>query len=258
MDFTNISTLEFERFVLILVRVSSLLLSAPLFSAPAVPTIVKIGLSVAVSLAFFPIAGSGFVASEIPFYDLAFLALGEVFLGLSMGILTRFFVVAADMGAEVMGFQMGFGVVTAIDPNTQGHTALLSQLQGVTTALMILMTNTHYFFFQAIAESFKRIPLMGFYPSPDLWAIFMVTTKEVFVLALKFAAPVVAVLMLSSIALGIVARTVPQMNIFIVGLSLQIFIGLSILALSLPMLGVLYSQVLADIGGSMFRFVRAF
>ncbi len=258
MDVANISTVDFERFVLILMRVSSLLLSAPLFSAPSVPTAVKIGLSVSVSLAFFPIAGSGVLISEVPFYDLAMLALSEVFLGLSMGMLARFFVVAADMGAEVMGFQMGFGVVTAIDPNTQAHTALLSQFQGVTTAMMILATNAHYFFFQAIAESFKRIPLMGFSPSANLWAIFMGTTKDIFVLALKFAAPAVGVLMLSSIALGIVARTVPQMNIFIVGLSLQIFVGLAILAISVPMFGVLYSQILTDMGGTIFRFVRAF
>ncbi len=258
MDFGSVTTVDFERFVLILLRVSSLLLTAPLFSASAVPTVVKISLSVGVSLSLFHIVGTGILISEVPFYDLAMLALSEVLLGLSMGLLARFFVAAIDMGAEVMGFQMGFGIVTAIDPTTQGHTALLSQFQGVTTALMILSTNAHYFFFRAIAESFKRIPLAGFTPNANLWAIFLEVTKSIFVLALKFAAPVVAVLMLTSIALGIVARTVPQMNIFIVGLSLQIFVGLAILALSAPMFGVLYGQVLTDMGGAVFRFVRAF
>ncbi len=258
MDFGNITTVDFERFILVLLRVGSLLLAAPLFSASSVPSVVKIGLAVGVSLALFHAAGVGVLITEVPIYDLMLLALGEVLLGLSMGLLARFFVAAADMGAEVMGFQMGFGIVTAIDPNTQGHTALLSQFQGVTTALMILVTDTHYFFFRAIAESFKRIPLMGFAANANLWAIFLETTRNIFVLALKFAAPVVAVLMLTTIALGIVARTVPQMNIFIVGLSLQIFVGFAILALAAPMVGVLYGQLLTDMGGTIFRFVRAF
>lgn len=258
MDFGAITPVDFERFVLILLRVSSLLLVAPLFSASAVPTVVKIALSVAVSLGLFNVVGPGFLISQVPLYDLAALALNEVLLGLSMGLLARFFVAAADMGAEVMGFQMGFGIVTAIDPTTQGHTALLSQFQGVSTALMILMTDAHYFFFQAIAESFKRIPLSGFSASAGLWEIFLETTKNIFVLALKFAAPIVAVLMLTTIALGIVARTVPQMNIFIVGLSLQIFVGLVMMALAAPMFGVLYAQVLSDMGSTVFRFVRAF
>jgi flagellar biosynthetic protein FliR len=205
----------------------------------------------------FHIVGPGALVSEVPFYDLASLALGEVMLGLSMGLLARLFVAAADMGAEVMGFQMGFGIVTAIDPNTQGHTALLSQMQGITTALMIVVTNAHYFFLRAIAESFKRIPLMGFEANENLWAIFMETSKNIFILALKFAGPVIVVLLLTTVALGIVARTVPQMNIFIVGLSLQIAVGLGILALAAPMFGVLYGQMLTDMGGTVFRLVRA-
>lgn len=258
MDLGNITPADFERFVLILLRVSSLLLAAPLFSASAMPTVVKIGLSVGVSLSMFHVVGPGVLVSQIPFYDLAMLGVSEVLLGLSMGLLARLFVAAADMGAEVMGFQMGFGIVTAVDPSTQAHTALLSQFQGVATALMILATNAHYFFFRAIAESFKRIPLMGFSPTENLWTIFLETSKSLFVLAFKFAAPIVAVLLLTSIALGIVARTVPQMNIFIVGLSLQIAVGFAILVLSIPIFGVLYTQTLSEMGGTVFRFVRSF
>ncbi|MFC1491122.1 flagellar biosynthetic protein FliR [Nitrospinota bacterium] len=202
--------------------------------------------------------GGGLLISEIPVYELAALALNEVLLGVALGLLARMFIAAIDMGAEVMGFQMGFGIVTAIDPSTQGHTSLLSQLQGVVTALMILATNAHYFFFRALRESFERIPPLGFSPTANLWALFLETTRHSFVLALKFAAPTMVVLMLTSVALGIVARTVPQMNIFIVGLSMQIIVGFTVLVLSTSMLGLLYGQTLMDMGAVMSRFLRAF
>ncbi len=258
MEFVNFSTVEFERFVLVFLRVTSILLVAPLFSATAVPTTVKIGLSVGVSIGLFSTVGPGLLITEVPIYQLAALGSSEVILGVAMGLLARIFIAAVDMGAEIMGFQMGFGIVTVIDPSTRGSVSLLSQFQGVVTALMILATNAHHFFFRAIAESFERIPPMGFAPTPNLWALFFETTRNAFVLALKFAAPTMVVLMLTTVALGIVARTVPQMNIFIVGLSLQIAVGFAVLIVATSMFGVLYGQTLTDMGSVLFRFVRAF
>lgn len=258
MEYVNVSTIEFERFVLILLRVGAILMSAPLFSASAVPKTVKVCLSVGVSFAMLPVVGPGMLLSEIPVHKLVALGVNEILLGVSLGILARLFIAAVDMAAEVMGFQMGFGVVTAIDPTTRGSISLLSQFQSVITALMILGTNAHHFIFRAIAESFKRIPLMGFSPTTNLWALFIETSRNVFVLALKFAAPTMVVLMLTSVALGIVARTVPQMNIFIVGLSLQIIVGFAVLLLSVSMYGILYGHALTDMGAVILRFTRAF
>lgn len=258
MDYANITSVEFERYVLILMRVGSILMSAPLFSATAVPKMIKVGLAATVSLALLPVVGPGMLLSEIPILQLAALGANEVLLGVSMGLLARLFIAAVDMGAEVMGFQMGFGIVTAIDPSTRGSTALLSQFQGVMTALMILATDSHHIVFRAIVESFKRIPLMGFSPTGNLWSIFIETSGAVFTLALKFAAPTMVVLMLTSVALGIVARTVPQMNVFIVGMSVQIVVGFVVLLFSASMIGILYAQTLTDMASAMIRFTRAF
>ncbi len=258
MEFLPITTVDFERFVLILVRVSSILFSAPLLGSTVVPPFVKVGFSAAVSLALFPAAAPTVLLKEVPLYELAGLALGEVMLGVTIGLLARLFVAAIDLGAEIVGFQMGFGIVTAVDPTTQAHTALLAQFQSAITALMILATDAHHFFFRAIADSFGRISLMGFSPNLDLWNLFLRTSREMFVIAMKFAAPATVVLLLTSIALGIVARTVPQMNIFIVGISLQIVVGFTVFFLSVSMLGLLYGQILTEMGGTLLRLVRVF
>ena len=258
MEYLGVSTVEFERFALILMRVGAMLFSAPLIGSPIVPSAVKVSLAAAVSLTLLPTVGTTVLLSEVSFYQLAGLALGEVMLGLAVGTLARLFLAAMELGAEAVGFQMGFGIATAVDPSTQVHTALLAQFQSAVTALIFLATDAHYYFFRAISDSFGRVPLMGFHANHDLFTLFLRVSREVFVIAIQFAAPATVVLLLTSLALGIVARTVPQMNIFIVGISVQIAVGFGVLFFSLSMMGLLYGQVFTAMGGSVLRLVRSF
>lgn len=258
MEYLGVGTVEFERFALIMVRVGSMLFSAPLIGSPAVPPAVKVSLAAAVSLALFPTVGATVLLKEVPFYQLAGLALGELMLGLAVGLLARLFLAAMEMGAEAVGFQMGFGIATTVDPSTQAHTALLAQFQSAFTALVFLAVDAHYYFLRAISDSFGRVSLMGFHPSEDLYLLFLRVSREVFIIAVQFAAPATVVLLLTSLALGIVARTVPQMNIFIVGISVQIAVGFGVLFFSVSMMGLLYGQVFAAMGGSILRLVRSF
>jgi flagellar biosynthetic protein FliR len=254
----NVGTVEFERFVLILTRVGSMLFSAPVIGSPIVPPAVKVSVAAAVAMALFPTVGATILLKEVPFYQLAGLALGEAMLGLAVGLLARMFLAAMEVGAETIGFQMGFGIATTVDPSTQAHTALLAQFQSAITALIFLATDTHYFFFRAIADSFGRIPLMGFHANRDLYLLFLQVSRDIFIVAIQFAAPATVVLLLTSLALGIVARTVPQMNIFIVGISVQVAVGFGVIFFSLSMMGLLYAQVFTAMGGSIFRLVRSF
>ena len=258
MEYLGVSTVEFERFALILMRVGAMLFSAPLIGSPIVPSAVKVSLAAAVSLTLLPTVGTTVLLKEVSLYHLAGLALGEVMLGLAVGLLARLFLAAMELGAEAVGFQMGFGIATAVDPSTQVHTALLAQFQSAVTALIFLATDAHYYFFRAISESFGRVSLMEFQLNEDLYLIFLRVTREVFIIAVQFAAPATVVLLLTSLALGIVARTVPQMNIFIVGISVQIAVGFGVLFFSLSMMGLLYGQVFAAMGGSILRLVRSF
>ncbi|MBI3128958.1 MAG: flagellar biosynthetic protein FliR [Candidatus Tectomicrobia bacterium] len=258
MEYLNVTTIEFERFILILVRVGSMLFSAPVIGSPIVPSAVKVAAAAAVSMALFPTVGATMLLKEMPFYELAGLALGEVMLGLAAGLLARLFLAAMEVGAEAIGFQMGFGIATSVDPTTQAHTALLSQFQSAITALIFLATDAHYYFFRAISDSFGRIPLMGFHANRDFYLLFLQVSRDIFIVAVQFAAPATVVLLLTSLALGIVARTVPQMNIFIVGISVQVAVGFGALFVSLSMMGLLYGQVFTAMGGSLLRLVRSF
>jgi flagellar biosynthetic protein FliR len=100
--------------------------------------------------------------------------------------------------------------------------------------LIFLAINGHHWFIMAAVKSFSVIPLLGFSPSAALPDLIISLTANVMVLAIKLSAPVVVTILLLNVALGLIARTVPQMNVFIVGFPLQIGLGLFIMGVSIP------------------------
>jgi flagellar biosynthetic protein FliR len=126
-------------------------------------------------------------------------------------------------------------MANVIDPVTSTQIPLISQFQYIIAIVIFLTLNAHHVFFSAMAESFERIAPLQFHLSGQLTQTLCLYSKDVFLIAVKVSAPVVAVLIFTNIALGIVARTVPQFNIFIIGFPLQIALGFIFLGLTAPM-----------------------
>lgn len=222
-------------FIFIFLRVSAMIAVMPIFGGDrTIPVGVKGGLSLVITFLIFP-----FVRME-PGFQLAGLIpmvvnmIGEVLIGVIIGFVARFIFAGIQFGGEVIGFQMGFSVVNIIDPVTSTQVSLISQLQYFLAMLVFLTVNAHHIFLSAVAESFVRIAPMPFHLSGKVISTLCLFSKDVFVVAVKISAPVVAVLIFTNVALGIVARTVPQINIFIIGFPLQIALGFIFLGLTAP------------------------
>jgi len=137
--------------------------------------------------------------------------------------------------------QMGFAMVSMIDPTTEQDVTFSGQFLLVIFTMVFLITNSHYFLVLAMQKSFELIPLLGVgVPSNSLLSYFGAMAGGLFVLSIQLAAPVFVVLVLSSIALGIIARTVPQINIFFVGLPLKIGVGVITIVIALPALSGIF------------------
>ena len=115
----------------------------------------------------------------------------------------------------------------------------------------------HHWFFRALAESFALIPPLGYHFNGSLFAPIMALTANIFVVAVKVAAPVMSVLLLSSVALGLLARTVPQMNIFIVAMPLKILLGLFFLGLELPFLASFLGDIFSVLGKEIILLIKS-
>jgi flagellar biosynthetic protein FliR len=151
---------------------------------------------------------------------------------------------------------MGFNVASVIDPQTGTQSSVISQFLYLFTILVLFSVNGHHLFIYAMASSFKVVPLGTFSLGGSLMGITNKISSEMFVIALKMAAPVMIALFLSNLCLGIVARTVPQVNILMIGFPLNIGLGLIVLGLTLNNLLPFLTGLINRIGGISTQILR--
>lgn len=247
MNLVSLSLPQVQAAILVFIRIGAILIAAPLFGSRNVPFQLKAGLSLVLAMVIFPVAGFQEVyLTGIP--SLVTAMMGEVLIGVIIGFTARLIFSAVQLAGQLIGFQMGFGIVNVIDPQTSTQFSIVAQFQNVMTLLIFLVLDAHYWFILAISSSFELIPPLGFCFTNSLMEAIVSLSCDMFVIAAKVAAPVIAVLLFTSVALGLIARTVPQMNIFIVGFPIKIAIGLLGVGFSLPLLSVMLRNLFKRMG----------
>jgi len=237
---------QIEYFLLIFTRIITIIALLPVFGAQQVPLQIKVGLSLLLSLILFTTVMKNTPPFQHTFSIATFslLVIKEVMVGLMIGFLASTLFVAVQFAGRLIDTEMGFGFVELADPFTDEPTTVLGQLQVILFTILFLSFNGHYFLLLAIQRCFELVPLtMIHFQEGKIATHITGLIGNLFLVALKFAAPVYVTLFLTELALGVVARTVPQMNIFFVGMPLKIAIGLGTTILVLPMLGTLFKGV---------------
>jgi flagellar biosynthetic protein FliR len=247
MELLPFSLDTIEMFLLMLVRIMTIIMLLPIFGAWAIPAQIKVALSLLVAIVLFmsmPDVRASVLPEHHSFIYFVSLVIKELLVGLIMGYTSLFLFATVHFAARLVGIEMGFGMVELVDPMSDEQVTVIGQLWIVVFTIMLLLINGHYFFLLAIQKSFALIPVLGLeYKAGPLAHHFITMTGDVFVLAIKMAAPIYAALILTEMALGVVARTVPQINIFFVGLPLKIMLGLATAVFVFPMLGTLFRKM---------------
>lgn len=223
-----------EGFVLVLARVSGLFLSAPIFSSRQMPTRLKVMLAVilgAMIAYFIPVTGTAGIST--PMY-LGLALISETLIGYTIGFVAYMLFAGLQLAGQLMDMQMGFAIVNVIDPQTGTQIPMMGNLTQTVALLSYLAVNGHHYLLQAVIQSYQVIPVLGLSLGGVFYDRLFSISAEMFVIALKVAAPVVIAVLISDIAMGFIARTVPQMNVFIVGLPLKILLGLGGLMIMMP------------------------
>ncbi|SEM35384.1 flagellar biosynthetic protein FliR [Syntrophus gentianae] len=235
MNLPVITQETIDALIFIFLRVSAMIAVMPVFGGDrTIPVAVKGGLSLLITFLLFPFVKIDLDAQSLEFIPMFAGMIGEVLIGSIIGFVARFIFAGIQFAGELIGYEMGFSMANVIDPVTSNQVSLISQLQYIVAILIFLTLNGHHVFFSAMAESFERIAPLQFHLSGKLIQTVCLFSKDVFVVAVKVSAPVVAVLVFTNLALGIVARTVPQINIFIIGFPIQIALGFIFLGLTVP------------------------
>lgn len=248
---------EVQLSVLVLFRVGGLLAFAPVFGSRQIPHIAKLALALWLTAILTPTLAARPYQPTLELLPLALRAAGEAALGALLGYAARLVYSAIAMAGEFMGLQMGFGIASTIDPQFATQASVIAQFLDLFTILVFLALDGHHLFLQAIWGSFELVPVAGFAPGPRLLGGLVHLFSVTFVTALKLAAPVTVAAFLVNVALGFVARVVPQMNVFVVAMPLTIGVGLLTLMASLAFLATAGGGVFRGMGSSLEGLLRA-
>jgi flagellar biosynthetic protein FliR len=227
-----------QNFLLVTLRTSCLLIFCPPWDSRLIPIQVRLFSILGLSLVLTPVVSSSLPPFPASWTGGVLLVMREFLIGLGFGLVFRFLFAGIQMAGNLVAIQMGFGMATLIDPQTQARNTFLAELLVIFATLLFLVVNGHHVLLRLLAQSFQEVPLEAGISLPDsLFAYIPSLGRLMYDLALQLLAPVLALLFLTQVSLGLVARAVPQIQVMIVGFPLTIAVGLFFLSVTLMITG---------------------
>lgn len=217
-------------------RVLGLIVAEPVLGNRSVPMAAKVGLAIFITLVLAP------MLAPMPRVDPAsaagvLIAFQQGLVGLAMGFTIRIALTAAEMAGQLSGLQMGLGFAVFFDPQTSAQTSVLGQFLGLFAVLIFLSVDGHFLVLTALADSFQALPVSDLPVNPLGLRVLVGWGGAIFHAGLLISLPLIAALLLANIAVGIMIRAAPQLNIFAVGFPLTLATGFVALYLATPYIG---------------------
>lgn len=257
MPLADFNPEQWVGFLLVLMRASALLATLPFLGSANIPGLVKAGLALSLAILISPAVKlpAELLPRDLP--HLAYLGLGEVFIGLILGLSVRLLLTAVQIMGQLAGFQMGFAVANVFDPIGGEQVSVLAQFCYLMAMLVFFAVGGHLSFFAALHDSFKAVPPGHWRLTRDLYDQVMSLVTMMFTLSIKIGAPVIGALIFLQVVMGVLAKTVPQMNILVVGFPLTISVGLVFLSLTLTVLVPVLTRLFSGLGPLLNHLLRA-
>lgn len=231
MNLFNFNPADFLSFLLTLMRISIVLFIMPFFGGRVAPAPLKAALCLILTLAVWPVLG--FPGKLLPAnaWAIVLMLIGELTLGLVLSIVVNILFAAVQTGGSLVGFQMGFSMINVADPVSGANESITGHFIYMVTFLTFLILDGHLMLIRGLAESFRLIPPGGLYLTPGLAKQVLDLSSQIFVLGIRIAAPVMLAVFLVDLAIALIGRAAPQMNILAFGFPLKIITGFIFLGL---------------------------
>ncbi|MCA0991152.1 flagellar biosynthetic protein FliR [Pseudalkalibacillus hwajinpoensis] len=244
-------------FLLVFMRATSFFITAPIFSTRSVPNRFKVGLGFFIAL----IVTAGLGAETDLALDLMFVIyiLKELFIGLALGFIASLILYTVQVAGAFIDFQMGFVIANVIDPQTRTQVPIIGNFKYMLALLFLVSVDGHHMMLDGLVRSYELLPanaLLSQADSQSLARFIAEVFAGMFFSAFQLALPIVASLFLVDVALGLLARAVPQVNIFVVGLPLKIFVGFVLILVTIPTFFFLLRGVFQEMLDTMGRLIQ--
>lgn len=212
---------------LLLVRPGMLVVVSPVFGGAYAPTLFKIGFTFIIGVSLLPLVP---LPGTINPAALTLVVLRELLVGLGLGFTIRVLVAGAEFAGHLAGFQLGFTYASVVDPQSGVRNGVLSALYGTVALVVFFAIDAHHDVLRALARSFEVIPVGTGRVGPTLGPLVMQLFGLMFILGAQLAAPVVVVLLVAELALGLLSRAAPSLNLMQQGFPIRLIVGLLTLA----------------------------
>ncbi|GFN36424.1 flagellar biosynthetic protein FliR [Tepidimicrobium xylanilyticum] len=226
----NLLLNQFEIFLLVFVRTSGIFIVSPFFSTQNTPNTLRVGFAFILSVL---LALSLDFDSSIVENGYILLIFKELVVGMIIGFISYSFFSTFYIMGQIVDMKIGFGMVNVIDPQHRVQVPLMGNFYYILSFLLFMSINGHHSIINSLVDSYKFIPIGEFSPIAEDGFFLIDILSKVFNIGFKLSLPIVVTILLIDVLLGILARTIPQMNVFVVGLPLKILIGLVVIGLSL-------------------------
>lgn len=229
----------------------------PILSSGAYPRRLKIGAAFFLSLATAPMVAMNY---EILFPENFLYIVGDVLQEMSIGLTIGFIVLlvfaSIRLAGQFIDVKMGFAIVNVFDPVFNISGPITGQFKNILASLLFLILNGHLIVIQAVYSTFEHIPPGQLVLNEQGWQFLFRLMGDIFIVAFMIALPVVGTVFMADIIFGFLARSIPQINIFIVGLPLKILIGTLILVLTINLSFYYFGEMFAELFENISRFVQ--
>ena len=245
-------------FLIVFIRAMGFFLLLPIMSGQNIPVMARVGLCLGVALLAFTSN-----AVILPDYTMTLIGFGffmmqEFVIGILMGFIVMMFFSMFHFVGQLVDFQMGFSMVSVHDPFGRTQTPITGNFYNLIASMFFVFTGALHSVIRVFFESFHITPIGqgSILGNPTIPYTITMIIIQYFLFGLRIAMPVVGTLIVVDIVLGILVKAVPQMNIFVVGIPLKVFIGLIIIFLTLPLLRDAFAFVMSDIIGYLLNILR--
>jgi flagellar biosynthetic protein FliR len=235
----NIGSAQLEAWIAAFVwpflRILALVMAEPLLGHTAVPVRVRVGFALILAIAVSatlpppPPVALGSAAGML-------VAAQQILIGVAMAFCMRILLGALEMAGSLVGLSMGLGFATFFDPQNSAQVPVIGQFTGLLGLLMFFSINGHLMVIAALVESFNVLPISAAPLAAGGFKMLALAGEQIFVLGVVLALPVLTALLIANVAMGVMSRAAPQLNLFAVGFPITLFAGFAVLMMSLPYL----------------------
>lgn len=235
----HFSSIQMEAWIAMLLwpatRILAAIAVAPLFGHANIPVSVKLGLGLLLSIAIAP-ALPALPAVPLLSGDGLMVLVQQLLIGLAIGFSMRLVFSAIELAGELAALTMGLSFASFFDPNSQSQTSVVSQLFGWLALMVFVSSNLHLALLATLTDSFTTLPVSALPMGTGPFRMLALTGGKIFAIGLQLALPILAALLVTNLALGILTKAAPQLNLFGIGFPITLGVGFLMIGLVLPYL----------------------